>query len=84
MVDLTLLYCFYNKYVHIVTVFMNFARSKFFGSLVRKKNFAWYEKQFSSLDTYFVKGGRIPPFYLNELEEKSEATIILGKFVNKP
>ena len=78
MVDLTLFYCFYNKYVHIVTVFMNFARSKFFGSLVRKK------KQFSSLDTYFVKGGRIPPFYLNELEEKSEATIILGKFVKKP
>ena len=33
---------------------------------------------------YFVKRGRIPLLSLNELGEKSRATIILGKFVNKP
>ena len=33
---------------------------------------------------YFVKRGRIPPLILNELGEKSRATIIPGKFVNKP
>ena len=38
----------------------------------------------SSWDTYFVKGGRISPLSLNKLEENSQATIILGRFVNKP
>ena len=33
---------------------------------------------------YFVKRGRIPLLSLNEPGEKSRATIILGKFVNKP
>ena len=33
---------------------------------------------------HFVKRGRIPLLSLNELGEKSRATIILGKFVNKP
>ena len=33
---------------------------------------------------YFVKRGRISLLSLNELGEKSQATIILGKFVNKP
>ena len=33
---------------------------------------------------HFVKRGRIPFLSLNELGEKSRATIILGKFVNKP
>ena len=32
----------------------------------------------------FVKGGKIPLLSLNELGEKSQATLILGKFVNKP
>ena len=32
---------------------------------------------------YFVKGDRIPLLNLNKLREKSQATIILGKFVNK-
>ena len=32
---------------------------------------------------YFVKRGRIPLLSLNELREKSQAIIILGKFVNK-
>ena len=31
-----------------------------------------------------VKGGRIPFLGLNELGEKSDTTIIFGKFVNKP
>ena len=31
----------------------------------------------------FVKRGRIPLLSLNELGEKSQAIIILGKFVNK-
>ena len=33
---------------------------------------------------YFVKGGRIPLLSLNELGEKLQATIILGKFGYKP
>ena len=36
----------------------------------------------ASQDTFFVNRVRIP--LLNELEEKSRARIILGKFVNKP
>ena len=32
----------------------------------------------------FCQRGTIPPLSLNELGEKSPATIILGKFVNKP
>ena len=33
---------------------------------------------------YFVKRGRIPFLSFNEPGEKLQATIILGKFVNKP
>ena len=33
---------------------------------------------------YFVKRGEIPLLSLNELREKSQATISFGKFVNKP
>ena len=33
---------------------------------------------------FFVKRGRIPLLSLNELGEKSRATIILGKLVNRP
>ena len=33
---------------------------------------------------YFVKRGKIPLLSLNELREKSQATISFGKFVNKP
>ena len=32
----------------------------------------------------FLKRGTIPLLSLNEIGEKSPATIILGKFVNKP
>ena len=49
-----------------------------------RKILASYDKQFSSQDKYFVKKGRIPLLSLNELGEKSRATIILGKFVKKP
>ena len=33
---------------------------------------------------HFVKRGMISLLSLNELREKLQATIILGKFVNKP
>ena len=33
---------------------------------------------------YFVRRGRIPLLNLNELGEKLQATVIVGKFVNKP
>ena len=33
---------------------------------------------------YFVKKGMIALLSLNELREKSQVTITLGKFVNKP
>ena len=31
----------------------------------------------------FLKGGRTPLFLLNELGEKSQAAIIIGKLINK-
>ena len=40
--------------------------------------------KFLSEDTYFVKRGRKPLLSLNELGGKLQATIIFGKFVNKP
>ena len=49
-----------------------FATSKFFGSLVHKKNFGLIWKVVFELGC------------LNERGEKSQATIILGKFINKP
>ena len=49
-----------------------------------RKILAWYDKQFPSLDTYFVKRGRIPLFNLNEPGEKSVNLTILGIFVNRP
>ena len=61
-----------------------FAKSKLSKSLVHKKNFSLIWQEFLSWDTYFVNRGRIPYFSLNELEEKSLATIIFGKFVNNP
>ena len=56
-----------------------FARSKFSRSLVHKKHFSliW---PVDDKDMYFAKRGRIPLLSLNELGEKSHATIILGKF----
>ena len=57
-----------------------FARSKLSGSLVHKKKLVWYDNQFLSYDTYFVKRGRVPLLSLNEQEE---TTIILSKSVNK-
>ena len=59
-----------------------FARNKFFGSLVHKKKFGLISQAVFKLCTYFVKGGRIPLFSLNELGEKSW-TIIIVNFVNK-
>ena len=59
------------------------AISKLSRSLVHKENFR-QGKLFLSQDTYFVKRGRIPPLSLNELGGRSEATMTLGKFVNKP
>ena len=35
-------------------------------------------------DTYFANRGSMRLLSFNELGEKSQATIILGKFVNKP
>ena len=55
-----------------------FARSKFFGGLVHKKNVGLVWQVVFKLG-YFVNGGRIPLLSLNELGEKSQATIIVGK-----
>ena len=62
------------------------ARNKFSESLVHKKNFELIWRVVFMLDTYFIKGGGIPPFLLslNKLGKKSHTTIILVDFVNKP
>ena len=59
-----------------------FARSKFSGSFLPKKNFGLIWKVVCK-ETYFVKGGKIFFLSLSELWEKSWATIIFGKFINK-
>ena len=59
-----------------------FARSKFFGSLVHKRTF-WLDMT-SSFQVRMLVSSRIPLLSLNELRTKSQATIVLGKFVNKP
>ena len=51
-----------------------FAGSKFFGSLVHKKNFGLIWQVVFMLRFLFCQ----------ELEEKLQATIILGKLLNKP
>ena len=60
-----------------------FARSKLSSSLVQMKNFSLTSELDLSQDTYFVKRGRTRHLSLNELGEKSQATIILDKFVSK-
>ena len=60
-----------------------FARSKFFGSLVHNKNFGLIWQVVLKLRYLFCQG-RLPLLSLNELGKKSQTTIILGKFVNKP
>ena len=60
-----------------------FARSKFSRSIVHKKYFSLIWQLVFKLRYYFVRRGRIPLLNLNELREKSRATIIVGKFVNK-
>ena len=60
-----------------------FARSKFSRSIVHKKDIILTWQLVFKLGYLFYKGGRIPLISLNELGEKSQATIILGKFVNK-
>ena len=61
-----------------------FARSKFSKSVVHKKHFSVIWQVVLKLDAYFVKSGRIPLLTLSELGEKSQVTIILSNFVNKP
>ena len=61
-----------------------FARSKFSRSLVYKKNLSLIWLVVFKLGYPFCNRGRIPLLSLDELEEKSQATIIFGKFVNKP
>ena len=61
-----------------------FATSKFSRSLVHRKNISFISQIVFNLDTYFVKRGRIPPLSLNELGEKSQATILLREFESKP
>ena len=60
-----------------------FARRKLSSSLVQMKNFSLISQLDLSQDTYFDKRGRIRHLSLNEIGEKSQATIILGKFVSK-
>ena len=43
---------------------------------------AWCGKQYSSWNTYFAKGDRIPILSLNELGQMSVTTIIFSNFVN--
>ena len=45
--------------------------------LITRKILVWYDKQFSSYSTCFVKEAGIPSPSLNELEEKSQTTVIL-------
>ena len=59
-------------------------RSKFFWSLALKKNLGLILQAVFKLGSSYVKGSRIPLLSLSELGEKSQVTIILGKFVNKP
>ena len=58
-----------------------FARIKFSTSLVHRKNFSLIWQVVFELGYVFWE---VPLLSLNELGEKSQATIILGKFVNKP
>ena len=59
-----------------------FAGSKYSRSLVHKKMFGlMWQVVFNK---YFVKRGRITLSSFNELSHKSSATIIFGKFANKP
>ena len=60
-----------------------FVRSRFSRSLVQKKNFGLIWQVVFKLNTFFVKGGRIPLLSLIEVDEKSRATNFLGDFVNK-
>ena len=61
-----------------------FARSKFSRSLVYKRNFSLIWLVVFKLGyVFFVNRGRILLLSLSELGEKSQATVILSKFVNK-
>ena len=60
-----------------------FVRSRFSRSLVQKKNFGLIWQVVFKLNTFFVKGGRIPLLSLIEVDEKYRATNFLGDFVNK-
>ena len=62
-----------------VTDMRYFAGSKFSMTLVHKKNFSLIWQVVFKLGAVFCKRGRIPLLSLNELWEKSQATIILAK-----
>ena len=59
------------------------ARSKLSRSLVYKKNLSLIWLVVFKLGYLFCNRGRIPLLSLDELEEKSQATIVFGKFANK-
>ena len=66
-----------HKFLKVAATDMRyFARSKFSTSLVHKKSFSLI------LQVVFKKR-RVPLLSLNELAEKSPATIIIGKFIKK-
>ena len=60
-----------------------FARNKFSRSLAHKRNFGLIWHVVFKLGYLFVKGGRLPLLSLNELGEKSQSAITLGKFSTK-
>ena len=66
-----------------VTNMRYFARRKISRRLVHKKNFSLMWQVVFKLGYVFCHS-RIPLLTLNELREKSGATIILHKFANKP
>ena len=61
-----------------------FAGSNFSRSLVHEKNFSLTWQVVFKLGYVFGQDSRLPLLGLNELGEKSRATIILGKFVDNP
>ena len=60
-----------------------YARSKFSRSVVHKKNFNLIWHEVFKLGYVFCQERQDALLSLNELLEESQATIILGKFVNK-
>ena len=76
--------CLHSQLKVAATDMRYLARSKLSRCLVHKKNFSLMWQVVFKLGYLFVKRCRIPFLSLNELGEKSQATIILGEFVNNP